>query len=236
MKKSLLIMLLCFTTLGFTQTKDLESEAVVFAKPKPATHVKTVVKKSLGAKATGPHTAALSCTPSTTASVTGYYFYQGTTSGGESSTALNPTPVASCAYTVTGLTGMTIYYWTAKAYSPTSTAPGLSIASNEASATTPADSAPLPPTGLSVGTISQNKVPLKWRAPAQQNGYIPVAYELFRGTTVNPTTLIAILPESTLTYVDTGCKKFPCYYGTKSYDIYNMKFELSTISNIVEAE
>jgi len=232
MKKSLLIMLLCFSAVGFTQTKPA---------PKPApkvVHPAKINKKILGAKATGPHSAILSWTASTTSSVTGYYVYQGTASGQESTTALNPTPVACCSYTVTGLTGLTTYYWNAKAYSPTATAPGLSVASNEATATTPADSAPNPPTGLSVGTVSENHVPLKWNAPTTQTGYVAIATEIFRGSQLGMTSpsLVGIVPASVTTYTDT-CSKFPCYYEAKSDTIYeDTKFVLSAASNIVKAQ
>src|SRR5580692_1766072 len=121
----------------------------------------------------------------------------------------------------------------AKAYLSTATPPGLSGPSNEVSGTTPADAAPAAPTGLSVGTISENKIPLQWNAPQKQPGYDVVAYQIMRGTqpTLPSPALIGIVPEWTLAYTDTGCNK-TCYYEVKSYTIEaDNKFMASTPSN-----
>jgi hypothetical protein len=76
-----------------------------------------------------------------------YNVYRGTAPGGESSTALNPSPVAAgcssastCTYTDTAVTVGNTYYYTVKA----TLNGGLSAASNEASATIPIAA----PTGL----------------------------------------------------------------------------------------
>jgi hypothetical protein len=64
--------------------------------------------------------------------VTGYDVYEGTTSGGESTTPVNgATPVTTTSYAVSSLTNGTRYYFTVEALN----AVGSSVASNEASAT-----------------------------------------------------------------------------------------------------
>src|ERR1700677_2918800 len=98
------------------------------------------------ALAQGTHTAQVSGCVDTTSGVT-FNLYQGTTSGGESSTPVNATPSASCNFNVTGLLGLTKYFWYVKAFCATCS-PTLSAASNEVSGTTLADSQPAAPTGL----------------------------------------------------------------------------------------
>jgi hypothetical protein len=166
-----------------------------------------------------------------------YNLYQGTSSGGEAATPVNATPSATCSFSVTGLLGLTKYYWYVKAVCATCS-PTLSAASNEVSGTTLADAAPAAPTGLGTGTITQNSVPLHWSAPPPQAGYTPVAFELVRGA--NPTlpapTTIAELPAAITSYNDSGCVK-QCYYAVKSYAIQGIDngFHLSAMSNVVEA-
>jgi hypothetical protein len=215
----LLVLMLLLSTMMFAQA----------TKPK----LKTTPKRGLVATALGSHSIQLSGCADTTPNVT-FNFYQGTAAGQESTTAINSTPQATCSFVAAGLTGLTTYYFVAKAFCSTCSTQ-LSNPSNEINVTTPADPQPAAPTGLTGSDISQNHVPLKWQAPVSQNGYTPVAYELFRGKTKSPTALISILPSSTTSYVDTKCT-LPCYYGIKSYDITGMKFELSPISNIFEAE
>ena len=78
--------------------------------------------------------------------ITGYDVYEGTTSGGESSTPVNPAPLAASATssTVSGLTNGTTYYFMVKAIN----AAGSSPASNQASAT---PVSPTPPVTTSSG-------------------------------------------------------------------------------------
>lgn len=95
------------------------------------------------------HSVLLSCTASTSTGVTGYNFYRGATSGGESNTPLNASPTATCSYTDTSVIATQTYFYVAKAFCPTCN-PSLSIASNEVSGTIPADPQPNPPTSVTL--------------------------------------------------------------------------------------
>lgn len=84
---------------------------------------------------TGSHDVVLSWTASTTAGVTGYNVYRGTTSGGESPISLNSTPINGTTFTDEDVTaGATYYYLVA---SVVSNEVIQSAASNEAVATVP---------------------------------------------------------------------------------------------------
>jgi fibronectin type 3 domain-containing protein len=76
----------------------------------------------------------LSWTASTSTGVTGYYVYRGTTSGAESSTPLNSTPVSGTAFTDESVTAGTTYYYVVKAVSSGDTE---SAASTEVSVAVP---------------------------------------------------------------------------------------------------
>lgn len=77
---------------------------------------------------------------------TGFNVYRGTTTGGESATALNstPLPAAATTYFDSAVVGGTTYFYTIKAVDSFGI---LSAASNEASATAVATS-PNPPAGV----------------------------------------------------------------------------------------
>jgi len=60
---------------------------------------------------TGAHDVILSWSASGTSGVSGYYIYRGTTSGGESSSPLNPTPINSTTYTDTNVMAGSTYYY-----------------------------------------------------------------------------------------------------------------------------
>ena len=84
---------------------------------------------------TGTHDVIVSWTPSVTAGVVGYYVYRGSTSGGESSTPLNSTPVNGTSFTDEGVTAGSTYYYVVTAVASdgvTQSAPSV-----EASATVP---------------------------------------------------------------------------------------------------
>jgi fibronectin type 3 domain-containing protein len=84
---------------------------------------------------TGAHAVILSWTASTTAEVTGYNVYRGTTSGGESSTPLNSTPINGTTYTDENVTAGATYSYLVRAV--VSDGVTHSAASNEAVVTIP---------------------------------------------------------------------------------------------------
>lgn len=198
----------------------------------PAGRLTADVDKDVKA-GSGTHTVTLQGCVDTTPNV-GFYFYRGTAAGQESATALNATPAATCTFVDVTVIGNTTYYYTAKAYLSTAAAPGLSTASNEVVAVVPPDPAPAAPTGLSLGTVAENSVPLKWNAPASQEGYVVVAYEVLRGAkaTLPSPAIVAIVPSSMLAWSDGSCSG--CYYAVRSMTIKSAdSFVLSARSNIV---
>jgi hypothetical protein len=115
--------------------------------------VSASLSAQIGALPLSSHTVKLTCTASTSACVVGYYFYRGSAPGGESPTPLNSSAVTPCVYTDATVNASTTYYYRAKAYCSVE---GYSNFSNEATATTPADtSQPQPPGALKVGTITR---------------------------------------------------------------------------------
>ena len=97
------------------------------------------------------HSITLTWTASIdTSSTLGYNVYRGTTTGAESSTAINSSPIdincsgSTCTYNDTAVVAGTTYFYVVKAVN-TSTGM-MSVPSNEASATVPIAA----PTGLNV--------------------------------------------------------------------------------------
>lgn len=181
----------------------------------------------------GGHSVTLQGCVSTTPGVS-FNFYRGTAAGAESTTALNPTPLATCSWTDSTVVGNTTYYYVAKAYLASAAPPGLSGPSNEVTAAVPYDALPNAPTGLSLGTVARNNVPLFWNAPAAQGGYAVVAYEVLRAYTpaLSAPALVAILPSSATAWSDGSCSN--CYYAVRSMTIKNaLSIVLSPNSNIV---
>jgi hypothetical protein len=91
--------------------------------------------QSVSLSGTGVHDVVLTWTANETSGVTGYNVYRGTTSGGESSTALNSTPINGTTYPDTNVTAGASYYYVVKAVG--SDGVTQSASSNEASATVP---------------------------------------------------------------------------------------------------
>jgi fibronectin type 3 domain-containing protein len=104
---------------------------------------------------------------------TSYNVYEGTASGSESTTPI-ATGVTSAAYSVSGLTNGTEYYFKVAAVN----ASGSSGLSNEASAT-PTPAVPAAPTGLTA-TAGSGSVGLTWTASAGA-----LTYNVYEGTVSN---------------------------------------------------
>jgi fibronectin type 3 domain-containing protein len=90
----------------------------------------------------GTHDVILTWTASTTPGVVGYNVYRGTTSGGESTTPLNSSPVAAgctsttaCTYTDATVVAGTTYYYTVTAVASNDVT--QSADSNQVTATVP---------------------------------------------------------------------------------------------------
>lgn len=100
------------------------------------------------------HSVSLTCTASTTGTVTGYFFYRSTTSG-SGYTKLNATPVSSCAYTDTTVQANTTYFYVATAFDPGAAGGNQeSSFSNQVTAVIPPNPQPNPPTSLTLGTVA----------------------------------------------------------------------------------
>lgn len=84
---------------------------------------------------TGTSDVILTWTASTSSGVAGYYVYRGTTSGGESTTPLNSSPITGTTYTDESVQAGETYYYVVTAVSSIGTT--QSADSNEASATVP---------------------------------------------------------------------------------------------------
>jgi len=224
------------TTVKFTLLAlmlALGVSALSQTKPAPAKPAAKQPKAGLNYRL-GTHSVTLQGCTDATAGVS-FNFYRGTSAGAESTTPLNATPQATCSFVDTTVVANAVYYYTAKAYLATAAPPGLSGPSNEITVTIPPDATPPAPTGLALGTVAKNDVPLQWGAPPADGGYIVVAYEVMRGTapTLPNPAIVAILPSSTMVWEDTGgCTK--CYYAVRSMTIKEAaSIVLSPLSNIV---
>lgn len=141
--------------------------------------------KATGSCTVGPNggCVGLSWTDSTTAGA-GYNVIRGTTSGGESSAPLNPTPLASgtIAYTdSTAVGGATYYYEVVATCTGVTTCPtgyaGSAAPSNEVNQTVPS-STPAPATGLNITSVAENFGP-------HNNVSVSASYtDVFQGNTL----------------------------------------------------
>jgi fibronectin type 3 domain-containing protein len=145
--------------------------------------------------------ASVSLTWTASSGATSYNVYRGTTSGGESATAI-ASGITAAAYTDSAVTNGTTYYYKVAAVN----AGGASGLSNEASAT-PEPAAPAAPTGLTA-TAGNASVSLMWTASSGA-----ASYSVYRGTTSGGESATAIASGITATaYTDTGVTNGTKYY------------------------
>ncbi len=154
----------------------------------------------------GNQQVSLSWTGTTGFPAPGYNVYEGTTTGGESTTPVNASPISGTTYTATGLTNGTPYYFTVKAVNAIGTGP----ASNEANAM--AGSVPGTPTGLTASPGGDQQVSLTWNAAT---GFPAPGYNVYEGTSAGGESGVALnggTPISGTTYTATGLTNGTTYY------------------------
>ena len=238
MKKFLFTALLCLASVCLGQDLQLKTKLNL---PTTSRHAASVSQKNIvGSSVQGP-SVSLTCTPPSTGTTpNSYNFYRSTTTGTGYVIVGSAT---TCSYTDTTVTFGTTYYYVATSVN-TLTCPSGSVCesadSNQATATIGANPVPNPPTGLTVGTIVSNNIPLQWNAPIPQQGVTVNAYNVYRCTasTCPAPPKIAVVTETA--YTDTSCKtttKNPlCYYEVKATDTMNKKQVITGPSNIVSAK
>ena len=134
--------------------------------------------------------------------VTGYYVYRGTSTGGESGTALNTTALTTTSYSDTTAVAGTTYYYKVEAANGT----GNGANSNEASALT----VPAAPTGLGATPISATQINLAWTSP----GGTVTGYYVYRGTSTGGESATALNTTAitTTSYSDATAVAGTTYY------------------------
>ena len=234
MKKILFTALLALASICWGQNIQLKTNLNLPATGRHAVSVNQ--KAAVGSSVQGP-SVSLTCTAPTSGVVpNSYNFYRSTTTGtgyvivGSS---------ATCSYTDTTVTFGTTYYYVATSVN-TATCPSGSVCesadSNQASATIGANPVPNPPTGLTVGTIVSNNIPLQWNAPIPQPGVTVNAYTVWRGGNPSLPSPSKIATVTATAYTDSGCKLKLCYYEVKATDTVNKKQVITGPSNIVSAK
>ena len=160
----------------------------------------TVPAAPTGLAAT-PGNAQVGLSWTASSGATSYNVYRGTSSGGESSTAI-ATGITSTSYTNTGLTNGTKYYFKIAAVNSA----GTSAESSEASAT-PSVAIPPAPTGLSA-SAGNGQVSLTWSSSSGAT-----SYDIYRGTSSGGESSTPITTGLTSTsYTNTGLTNGTTYY------------------------
>ncbi len=192
------------------------------------------------ATATYPSVIALSwsaVTAPANCSISSYDVYGGTSAN---PTTLIANGVTGTAFTNTGLTASTTYYYVVKAVD----AEGTSAASAQVTATTPVPSVIAPPTNLAAVGSSYQQIDLRWvpsTAPAPNAA--PVNYSIYRSTTTPFTPSAANLMGTTVgitNYVDSnypatltaGESSIPPGPGVQPSTTYYYQVIASTLSGV----
>jgi hypothetical protein len=210
------------TTYYFVVTAEFRSQILHQIGQGPASNEASAKPQSplaapTGLTATpGDSEVTLSWSPpaSTGATVDGYWIYEGTSSGGESSSPLNTSLYQGTSYTVTGLANGTTYYFVVTAvWSAFGVSLGQGPPSDEASAT---PQSPLgPPTGLTA-TPGDSRVTLSWTPPAAGGGPPVVGYDIYDGTSSGGESgsPVNTSPVQDASYTVTGLSDGTTYYFT----------------------
>jgi hypothetical protein len=119
----------CTVAVTYTPSADSSSSATL-----TITDNASGSPQSVSLSGTGAHDVILSWTASTSSGVVGYNVYRGTTSGGESSTPLNSSPINGATFTDSNVTAGQAYYYVIMAVNSSD---ALSGCSNEASVAVP---------------------------------------------------------------------------------------------------
>ena len=136
-----------------------------------------------------------------------YYVYRGTSTGGESGTALGTASGSSTSYNDTTASAGTTYYYTVEAANIV----GNSAASNEASALT----VPAAPTGLAATSISATQINLSWTSP----GGTVNEYFIYRSTTPGGEGTTPVCVQGGTTWSDSNRSPGTTYYyDVKAYN------------------
>lgn len=200
--------------------------------------LQAVAKESLGARVmvgattTPSVSVSLTCTAATTGTLANSFnFYRGTVSGGPYTLLGNST---TCSYSDTTVTWNTTYYYVATGVN-TSTCPSgntcESAYSNQASAVTPVNPTPNPPTGLTTGVVAVNHVPLEWEAPSEA----VTAYRVFRGLTTSSFKQIASGVKKT-SFIDKQAGQGDYFYEVKAVVNENGSVVVSPPSNVINVQ
>jgi predicted phage tail protein len=145
--------------------------------------------------------------------ITGYEVYEGTTSGGESTSAPACTATTTLTCSVNGLTTGTQYFFFVEA----TNIAGSSGPSSEVSSVAGVNP-PSAPTGLEASTTeASGTVILDWSAPENDGGGAITSYEVYVGT--SPGGESTTTPACTDTTPLLGCDAFGLINGTKYYFI-----------------
>lgn len=142
--------------------------------------------------------------------ITGYNVFVGGTSGSESTTPVNSSPLSATSYSVSGLTNGSTYYFTVSALN----AIGASASSNELAATPQiAPATPGAPT-LTGAVGSSGSVSLSWIAPASNGSGSVSGYNVFVGSASGAESVTAknASPLTSTSFTVTGLNNGSTYY------------------------
>jgi hypothetical protein len=146
-------------------------------------------------------------TPPANCTVNSYSVYGGTTAN---PTTLKATVTSGASYTNTGLAASTLYYYVVKANDADGGSAGAQ-AQTTTLANTSCSAVPSAPANFTATATSSSAIALSWTAVTPPANCAISSYNVYGGTTANPTTLLASLNSGT-TYTNTGLAASTLYY------------------------